>query len=195
MSFAALVEHVVARVTAVPGRVRVAVDGAGAARPGVLADALVDPVRVLGRAVVRVRAEDFLRPASLRFEQGRTDEESRYSSWLDEGALRREVLAGDQVLPSLWNARTDRATRAPYVPLPPDGVVVVDGEFLLGRGLPFDVTVHLWLSPAALARRTEPGDAWSLPVVARYDAEVDPLGTADVGVRFDDPNHPAMRTA
>nr|CEL16924.1 Uridine kinase [Kibdelosporangium sp. MJ126-NF4]CTQ91847.1 Uridine kinase (EC 2.7.1.48) [Kibdelosporangium sp. MJ126-NF4] len=177
-----------------PGQVRVAVDGAAAARPGALADALVDPLRVLGRPVIRVRADDFLRPASLRFEQGRTDEESRYSSWLDEGALRREVLAGDKVLPSLWNARTDRATRADYVPLPPDGVVVVDGELLLGQGLPFDVTVHLWLSQAALARRTEPDDAWSLPVLARYDAEADPLTTADVGVRFDDPNHPAMRT-
>ncbi|ONI70586.1 uridine kinase [Actinosynnema sp. ALI-1.44] len=194
VTYAALVDHVVSRITAVPGQVRVAIDGAAAARPGELADALVDPLRVLGRSVVRVRAEDFLRPASLRFEQGKTDEESRYSSWLDEGALRREVLTGDKVLPSLWNARTDRATRADYVALPPEGVVVIDGELLLGRGLPFDVTVHLWLSAGALARRTEPGDAWSLPVLARYDTEADPLTTADVAVRIDDPNHPAMRS-
>ncbi|CAM3511315.1 uridine kinase [Kibdelosporangium persicum] len=155
----------------------------------------MDPLRVLGRPVIHVRAQDFLRPASLRFEHGRTDEESRYSSWLDEGALRREVLTGDKVLPSLWNAETDRATRADYVPLPAGGVVVVDGELLLGRGLPFDLTVHLWLSPGALARRTPPDDAWSLPVFARYDAEVDPLTTADVAVRYDDPRHPAMRVA
>ncbi|RSM83887.1 uridine kinase [Kibdelosporangium aridum] len=193
VSFAALAEYVVSRITAVPGRMRVVVDGAPAAGPGDLADALIDPLRVLGRQVIRVRADDFLRPASLRFEHGKTDEESRYSSWLDEGALRREVLTGDKVLPSLWNAATDRATRADYVPLPPGGVVVVDGELLLGRGLPFDLAVHLWLSPAALARRTPADDAWSLPVFARYDAEVDPLTTADVAVRFDDPQHPAMR--
>ncbi|ALG12828.1 hypothetical protein [Kibdelosporangium phytohabitans] len=194
VSYAALVDHVVSCTTAVPGQVRVAIDGAAAARPGEFADALVDPLRVLGRPVVRVRAQDFLRPASLRFEQGRTDEESRYTSWLDEGALRREVLAGDKVLPSLWNARTDRATRAGYVPLSPQGVVVIDGELLLGRGLPFDLTVSLWLSAGALSRRTDPGDVWSLPVFTRYDTEVDPLTTADVAVRFDDPNHPAMRT-
>lgn len=195
MSFVALTDHVVSRITAVPGQIRVAVDGAAAARPGLLAEALMDPLRVLGRPVIHVRAQDFLRPASLRFEHGRTDEESRYSSWLDEGALRREVLTGDKVLPSLWNAETDRATRADYVPLPAGGVVVVDGELLLGRGLPFDLTVHLWLSPGALARRTPPDDAWSLPVFARYDAEVDPLTTADVAVRYDDPRHPAMRVA
>jgi hypothetical protein len=193
VSFDALTEHVVSRITVVPGQVRVAVDGAAAAMPESLADALVDPLRVLGRPVVRVRARDFLRPASLRFERGRTDEESRYSSWLDEGALRREVLSGDKVLPSLWDAETDRATRAQYVPLAENGVVVVDGELLLGRDLDFGLTVHLWLSPGALRRRTPGLDAWSLPVFARYDEEVSPLTTADVAVRVDDANHPAMR--
>jgi hypothetical protein len=193
VSIVALVDHVVTRISAGPGQVRVAVDGAAAAEPGRLADALVDPLRVLGRSVIRVRAQDFLRPASLRFEHGKTDEESRYSSWLDEGALRREVLSGDKVLPSLWDSGTDRATRAEYVSLAGNSVVVVDGELLLGRGLDFDLTVHLWLSPGALRRRTPAQDAWSLPVFARYEAEVDPLATADVAVRVDDPNHPAMR--
>jgi hypothetical protein len=171
------------------------VDGAAAATPELLADALVDPLRLSGRPVVRVRAQDFLRPASLRFERGKTDEESRYSAWLDEGALRREVLVGDKVLPSLWDARTDRATRAEYVTLPDNGVVVVDGELLLGRGLSFDLTVHLWLSAGALRRRVDAADAWSLPVFARYDEEVAPLTTADIAVRFDDPNHPAMKSS
>jgi hypothetical protein len=193
VSIVALVDHVVTRISAGPGQVRVVVDGAAAAEPGRLADALVDPLRVLGRSVIRVRAQDFLRPASLRFEHGKTDEESRYSSWLDEGALRREVLSGDKVLPSLWDSGTDRATRAEYVSLAGNSVVVVDGELLLGRGLDFDLTVHLWLSPGALRRRTPAQDAWSLPVFARYEAEVDPLATADVAVRVDDPNHPAMR--
>lgn len=193
VSFTALAEHVVERITGLPGQVRVAVDGAAAAEPGRLADALVDPLRVLSRQVIRVRAQDFLRPASLRFEHGKTDAESRYSAWLDEGALRREVLTGDKVLPSLWNAETDRATRADYVSLSDNSVVVVDGELLLGRGLDFDLTVHLWLSPGALRRRTPGDDAWSLPVFARYEAEVTPLTTADVAVRIDDPNHPAMR--
>jgi hypothetical protein len=193
VSHAALVDHVVARLADMHGRLRVAVDGAPAASPATLADALVDPLRVLGREVVRVRATDFLRPASLRFERGRDDPDSRYDDWLDEGALRREALTGDKVLPAFWNVETDRATRADYVPLPPDGIVVVDGELLLGRGLSFDLTVHLWMSAPALARRTPAGDAWSLPAFERYEQEVDPLTTADVAVRVDDRNHPALR--
>ena len=74
------------------GRVRVAVDGADASQPGDLADALVEPLRLLGREVVRVRAEDQLRPASLRFERGRTDPDSFYDDWLDADGLVREVL-------------------------------------------------------------------------------------------------------
>jgi hypothetical protein len=195
VSFAALVDHVVECITFRPGRLRVAVDGAPAAAPERLADALVEPLQVLGRPVIRVRAQDFLRPASLRFERGRADPDSRYDDWLDAGGLRREALTGDQVLPALWNAETDRATRASYVPLPASGVVIVSGELLLGRGLPLDLSVHLWLSPAALTRRTDASEAWSLPAFARYDTEVSPLTTADVAVRFDDPDHPAMRSA
>jgi hypothetical protein len=69
-------------------------------------------------------------------------------------------------------------------------VLVVDGELLLGRGLAFEHTMHLWLSAPALARRF--ADAWALPAFSRYDKEVRPLLTADTGVRVDDPDHPAM---
>jgi hypothetical protein len=195
VSHATLVSQVVSRLESMPGRLRVAIDGAPPAQAGAFADALVDPLRVLGRSVVRVHAADFMRPASLRYERGRTDPDSRYSDWLDAGGLSREVLTGDQVLPSLWNATTDRATRAAYVDLPEGGIVIVDGELLLGRGLPFDLAVHLWLSPAALARKTATEEAWSMPAFARYDSEVDPLATADLAVRVDDPNHPAMRVS
>lgn len=177
---------------------RVAVDGAPPTRPDDLADRLAEALRLRGRAVRRVSAADFLRPASLRFERGRTDPDARYDDWLDVGGLTREVLAplgpdsSGRVLPSLWNAATDRASRASYVELPRGGVLVVAGELLLGRGLPLDHTVHLAMSAAALARRTPDDDAWALPAFARYDAEVDPLRTADTAVRVDDPAHPAV---
>jgi hypothetical protein len=191
VSFAALVDQVVERVMSQPGQLRLAVDGHPSADPGKFADALVDPLRVRGREVIRVTARDFMRPASLRFERGRTDPDSRYDDWLDVSGLRREVLSGDQVRPSLWNTETDRATRVPYIPLPPDGIVVLDGELLLGRGLPFDLSVHLWLSPGALARRTPAAEEWSLPAFVRYENEVEPLRQADFAVRVDDANHPA----
>ena len=60
--------------------------------PDELAAALVDPLRARGRPVLHVRATDFLRPASLRFELGRTNPDSFYEGWVDEAGLRREVL-------------------------------------------------------------------------------------------------------
>lgn len=185
------------RVLALPRPwVRVAVDGpAGTAG---LADALVDPLRIGGRAVQRVSTVDFLRPASLRFEFGRQNPDERYWSWLDEGALRREVLdpLGDngsgRVLPALWDATRDRATRMARVELPAPGVLIADGEMLLGRGLPFELTVHLQLSPGALRRRLPEDEAWALPAFERYEEEVRPADIADVVVRADDPRHPAL---
>ncbi|WP_284750255.1 uridine kinase [Amycolatopsis sp. RTGN1] len=201
ISPAVLAEELTERIDALTERRRiaVAVDGAaGATEATELADALVGPLRLRGRAALRVSARDFLRPASLRFEHGRTDPDARYTDWLDLGALRREVLdplgetGSGEVLPSLWDAERDRATRAERVPLPEGGVVLLDGELLLGAGLAFDLAVHLWLSPAALRRRVP--DAWAVPAYERYEAEVDPSSLADVVVRVDDPRHPALYT-
>ncbi|SBT39690.1 nucleoside/nucleotide kinase family protein [Micromonospora auratinigra] len=186
--------------TAVSGRLRVAVDGPPAARPDALAAALVDPLRAAGRPVLHVRAADFLRPASVRLEHGRTNPDAYYEGWIDEVGLRREVLepagpdGSGRLLPTLWDAEADRASRAGYVTLPPGGVVLVSGALLLGGSLPFDVTVHLVLSPAALDRRTDPEQRWTLPAFARYADEVAPASFADVVVRADDPRHPALVT-
>ncbi|MGW5351126.1 uridine kinase [Streptomyces sp. NPDC004031] len=176
---------------------RVAVDGAPAARPADLADDLAAALPPLGHPVLRVRAADFWRPASLRLEYGHEDVDAYYQLWLDTGALRREVLdplgpgGSGRALPSLRDPGTDRATRADYVELPPGGVLVLDGALLLGQGLPLDLTVHLRLSPAALTRRTQEAERWTLPAFARYADEVLPEETADVTVRADDPRHPA----
>ncbi|MFI6601649.1 uridine kinase [Nonomuraea sp. NPDC050536] len=191
ISFDALVGELVERIDGVAGRVRVVVDGAPAAEPGRLAEALVDPLRVLGRGVVRVSAGDFLRPASLRLEFGREDPDVFYDDWLDLKALRREVLEGrdGRVLPKLWDAAADRAYRVPYEELPANGVIVVDGALLLGRGLPFEVSAHLWLSGRALARRTPQEQEWTLPAYERYEREARPRQIADVVIKADDPRH------
>ncbi|GGO78634.1 uridine kinase [Nonomuraea cavernae] len=178
---------------------RVAVDGAPPAHPGRLADALVAPLRLRGRPVLRVSAADFLRPASLRLEFGRTDPDAFYDDWLDTGALVREVLAplepggSGRVLPALWDSRADRAYRLPYETLPRDGVLLLDGTLLLGRGLPVELTVHLWLSEAALERGTSDEDRWRLPAYARYEREARPQDTADVVIRADRPGRPALQ--
>jgi len=177
---------------------RAAIDGAPATGPDELADALVDPLRARGRAVVRVRAGDYLRPASLRLEHGRYDPEAYYEDWLDADALDRDVLrplatgGSGRVRPVRWDAVADRASRLGFVDVPPGGVALLSGALLLGRGLDLDLTVHCDMSSAALRRRTPPDWEWTLPAFDRYRDEVDPVSVADLAVRLDDPRHPAL---
>jgi hypothetical protein len=176
----------------------VAVDGPEVARPDALAAAVADRLPPRGRAAVVVRATGFYRPASLRLEHGRTDADARYSDWLDAGALTREVLGPvgpggrGTYLPVLWDVERDRSARAVRRVMPPGGVLLVPGPLLQGLGLPFDVTVHLRVSPAARARRTPPDQAWELPAFERYDAEVSPADLADAVVLADSPDRPAL---
>ncbi|MEV6103388.1 uridine kinase [Streptomyces sp. NPDC051940] len=176
---------------------RVAVDGAPAARPAELAGALAEELPPLGRRVQVIGAEGFLRPASLRYEFGREDPDAYYDERLDVTALWREVFTPlepggtGRVLPDLWDPVTDRATRSPYAGLGPGTVVILHGPLLLHHWFPFDLTVHLALTPAALARRTPPAEHWTLPAFARYEEEAKPAEAADVLVRVDDPRHPA----
>ncbi|WP_128377796.1 uridine kinase [Streptomyces cavernae] len=176
---------------------RVAFDGAPAARPGDLAERVAEALRVRGRHALVTAAEGFLRPASLRFEHGRRDPDAYYDGWLDTGALWREVFGPlepggtGRVLPDLWDPSADRATRSPYVQLPPGGLLLLHGPLLLRHWFPFDLTVHVLLTPGALRRRTPDSEHWTLPAFERYEAETDPAATADVLVRADDPRHPA----
>ena len=183
-----------------PGILRVAVDGHPIAGPAELADAMVDPLRLRGRPVLRVGSRWFLRPASLRYERGRTDPDAYYDDRLDMAALRRELLdpagpgGSGRYLPTLWDPDADRATRAGYRTAPPGAVLLLDGTLLLGRGLPLDLTIHMRLSGGALSRRVRGDERWALPAYERYEREVDPDRTADVVVRMDDPRHPALLT-
>jgi hypothetical protein len=176
---------------------RIGVDGAPATRTGELAEQVAEALRLRGRSVLVAGTSGFLRPASLRYEYGREDPDAYYSGWFDTGALWREVFGpleaggSGRVLPDLWDPVTDRATRSPHVELPPGGVLLLHGPFLLGHWFPFDLSVHLRLSPAALRRRTPEGERWTLPAFGRYEDEVGPAEAADVVVRADDPRHPA----
>ena len=195
-----LVEHVANAIDQQPRdrRLAVAVDGAPPAGAGRLTELLVNELRLRGREAVHVAAHDYLRPASLRLELGREDPDLFYTEWFDLAAIAREVLdpigpdGSGRVLPRLWDAEADRAYRARYVELKPGGVVLLEGPFLIGAGLSFDLTVHLSLSAAALARHTAAADAWTLPAYQRYEQEQSPVETADIAVRCDDPRHPAL---
>ena len=192
-----LASWVASRIVALPGTVRVAIDGAPASDPWAFAEALVPLLERSGRPVAHVAASTFWRDASLRLEYGREDVESYLTGWLDAGALSREVLepvvASGSYLPSLRDPATNRSTREAPRTLGPDGVLLVSGSVLLGHSLPFDLSVHLQLSAPALARRTPDDLGWTLPAYAAYDASVRPGEVADLVVKLDDPRHPAVR--
>jgi hypothetical protein len=195
-----LADAVAGLVLARPGRTRVLLDGPAPTSPEGLAGHVADRLQVAGRAALVVLAADYLRPASVRLEYGREDPDELLDGWLDEGALRREVLdpaasgGSGRVLPRLWNPATDRAYRAGYEQLPDSGVVLLAGALLLGRGLPADVSVHLHMGAAALARRLPPEEHWTLPAHARYEAEHAPDTEADLVALSDHPTRPALRT-
>jgi hypothetical protein len=172
-----------------------------AADAAALADAVADAVRDAAVPVARVREADFLRARSLRLEHGRDDPDAFHDLWYDVAALRREVLdplgaGGDgRFLPKLRDPETDRPARVPPVDAAPGTVLVLDGRFLLRDDVrdAFDVTVHLDLSPAARARRLPADEAARvLPAWDRYLAESAPAERADVVVRFDHPDRPAV---
>ena len=178
-----------------------AVDGAVPADTAALADLVAGELLAEGRPVLRVRAEDFLRPRSVRLEHGADDPDAGYERWVDHLALRREVLDplgpdGDlRWLPSLWDPARDRATRAPRSLAAVGSTLVLDGPFLLRweTADAVDVGVHLVAGDAALARRLPPQDvrrvqgAW-----ARYTEETWPRERADVVVRVEHPDRPAV---
>jgi hypothetical protein len=179
---------------------RVALDGPPGSGADELADEVVSRLRVRGRFAAAIRVATFWRDASLRLEHGRFDVDA-FRDWIDVAALDREVLRplgphGSRVyLPSLRDPSTNRATHAAVVPAPDGAVGVISGGLLLGRGLPFDVTIHLAVSAAARRRRTGADWSWTLPAFDAYDHEVEPVRVADVVVRLDDPQHPAISTS
>jgi hypothetical protein len=183
-----------------PHPVRVAIDGPTCAHPDALAETLLAPLRARGRPSACIHTETFWRDASVRLEFGRRDPSAFARNWLDTDALTREVLAPlgasavAHYLPSLRDPLTNRMTREPPTEIGPRGIVLVAGGLLLGRGLAFDHTIHLSVSPSARRRRTEPDWQWTLGAFDDYDAVVDPVAIADVVVRYDDPARPAVST-
>jgi hypothetical protein len=151
----------------------------------------------LGRPTVIVETSDFYRDAALRYEYGKQDVQSYYTGWLDRAALSREVLTplantAASYLPTLRDRQTNRSTRDRVRPLVPSGVALILGEFLLGGPLTFDVTIHFAVSAAARGRQVAADWQWTLPAYERYEAEVRPSAIADLVVRYDDPQHPAI---
>lgn len=180
--------------------VRLGIDSAVDVDGRDLADAVVADLSARGRGAARVRAGDFLHRRSVRLEYGPGDVDAVFDRTVDWAALLREVLkpmgdpAGPRWLPQLWDATADRPARDTVREAVPGTVVVVDGPYLLRWELSgaFDVAVHLDLSTGALMRRFPGPDDPRPGAWRRYLAETDPASRADLVVRHDHPDRPAV---
>lgn len=167
-------------------RVTVGVDGPDAAGKTTLADLVARRLRP--RHVLRASLDSFLRPAEVRYARGELSAEGCYRDSYDYTRFHREVLTP-------FARGGDRA------------VLVVDGLFLLRPELrdAWTLSVYLDVSPEEALRRARVrdrdalGDALEqryveryLPAQEIYRREADPLATADVVVRYDDPDHPVV---
>jgi len=180
--------------------VRLGVDGAVDAETGAVADLVAQAALAQGTAVLRVRAGNFLHRRSVRLEHGPHDVDAAFDRWVDWGSLLREVLdpladpADLTWLPRLRDPATDRAVRDPARTAAPGALLVLDGPYLLRWELSgsLDVVVHLQTSPPALRRRFAEADDPRPEAWARYLRETDPASRADLLVRFDHPDRPAV---
>ncbi len=180
--------------------VRLGLDGAVEHETDALAELVADQAVGQGVPVLRVRAADFVHRRSVRLEHGAHDVDAAFERWVDWSSLRREVL--DPLadprrltwLPRFRDAVTDRAAREPVRTAAPGALLVLDGPYLLRWELSgaLDAAVHLQTSPAALVRRFPSPDDPRPGAWARYLDETDPAARADLVVRYDHPDRPAV---
>jgi uridine kinase len=131
--------------------VRVAIDGVDAAGKTTLADELVEPVRALGRPVIRASIDDFHHPAAVRYRVGRHSAEGYFRDSFDLEAVRARLLGplgpgGDRRFqPKAFDYKTDSRVEAPEQTAAINAVLLFDGIFLQRPELreAFELTIFL----------------------------------------------------
>ncbi len=188
-----LVQECVQRCAELPAIAVVGVDGATASSPDVFAGKIVDGLQTGGRAAAVVSTADFMRPASLRLEWGRSDAGSYRENWYDFAAIEREVIDAVREhrrwLPRLWDPVRDRSYRDHREAATDHQILVLAGPMLRTHGLDLDLTIHLAMSEGALRRRTPHDEHWTIAPLLDDEKEATP---ADIEVRYDHPDRPAI---
>jgi uridine kinase len=195
-----------ARVPRLDRPTLVAVDGADGAGKTVLADELA---RLLPGAE-RASLDDFHHPRAHRHALGRTGE-TVWERGFDYAAVRRELLdpwragAGTAYRRRWHDLATDSYVADPTMPVPTDGVLVVDGVFAQRPVLAdaWDLVIYLDvpddIRSARMAARDgvsaeldHPDQSRYLDAQRIYRATCRPRETADVVVDNTDPDRPSV---
>ncbi|MCL8026566.1 uridine kinase [Nocardioides bruguierae] len=162
-----------------PGRpVLVAVDGVDGAGKTTWSGHLRDAFRTAGRWATVVHLDDFLHPRAVRYRLGRDSPVGFVADTYDLAAFRRCVLdplaapGSSTIVPAAFDHRRDVALEAEPLPVPDDGVVVVEGMF---------------------CHRAELRGAWDVSVLLDVPFEVSVARLAGRDGTPADPEHPALR--
>ena len=169
-------------------RTLVAVDGLDGAGKTTFADRLAPR---LDCPVVRVREDDFLNPAAIRYARGRESPEGFFLDSYDLAALREQLLdpfaAGGPFRRCWHDAIADRPVLGADEPAPPGALLLLDGLFLhrdelRGR---WDLSILLDVPPDVAAARMlerdgKPNRPRYILGLRRYFAECDPASRASL---------------
>jgi len=200
-----------------PHPVRVAIDGVDAAGKTTLADELVQPLRRLGRTVIRASVDRFHNPAVVR--RRRADSaESYFRDSFDHAGLETALLGplgpggSRRYRTAIFDHHSDEPVHADREAAPADAVLLFDGVFLLRPELRehwdfsifvranFDVTLRralvrdreLFGNEAAVRERHRER---YVPGQRLYLDEVEPQRLACVVIENDDPAQPRVHWA
>jgi uridine kinase len=189
----------------------VALTGMGCTGKTTLAAELVTVVSGAGRPVVSLAYDDFHHPSQRRHRQGRTSAAGYLDDSFDPAALRRLVLdplaAGAMaVVPASYDLAADHPLDPEPLPVPSDGIVLVEGSFLLVPELAasWDLAVMVVADPARVLERGLVRDAdlgtpeqvrelylrRYLAAEALHQERDDPWSRADLVVDLSDPTQP-----
>ena len=205
-----------ARILALPDdRPRsVALTGMGCTGKTTLAAELVTVVTGAGRPVVPVAYDDFHHPSRRRHRQGRTSAAGYLDDSFDPESLRRLVLdplaaGATTVVPASYDLAADRPLDPEPVAVPADGVVLVEGSFLLVPALAdcWDLAMMVVADPARVLERGLVRDAdlgtpeqvrelylrRYLASEALHQERDDPWAHADVVVDLTEPDTPVLQ--
>jgi len=117
--------------------IRAAIDGIDGAGKTWLADELVEPLRALGRPVIRASIDGFHRPRSERYRRGEASPEGYYRDSFDNAALTSALLKplgpnGDRRFRSaIFDYRSDGSVSQCVRTADRRAVLLFDGVFLL----------------------------------------------------------------
>lgn len=130
---------------------RVAIDGVDGSGKTTLADELVEPLRRVGREVIRASIDGFHCPRAARVARGLDSPEGYFLDSFDYAAVKRELLeplgrsGNRRFRTAVFDYRIDRAVDSEPRTARPDAVLLLDGVFLSRAELAGCCDLTIWL--------------------------------------------------